>query len=131
MRGRTGTRIRRGAIVGRSKMDAHIDAPVLATQPLAVDQLSSGVMDLGSAAAQELDRVVVEAFGPRALAEEGGRSGSNAEPPVGAVDGRPVFELAQRLGSDCSCVSSRRRLDELEMRPAVKLALLIVRREHC
>jgi hypothetical protein len=84
-------------LVRRSELDAGVDAAVLTTEPLAVQELSASEMGGASAAAEKLDRLLVKAFGVVTLGKECCRPRPHAERPVGAADACPGFELPEGL----------------------------------
>ena len=58
------------AVVGGSKLLARVDAPVLATQPLAVEQLGAGEVDHATGAREPLDRLAVEGLRSSSVAQQ-------------------------------------------------------------
>ena len=57
-------------LVGGSKLLAGVDAPVLATQPLAVHEVCAGEMDGDTSALESFDRLAVQGLGSRAVAQQ-------------------------------------------------------------
>ena len=57
-------------LVGDTKLLARVEPAVLATQPLAVHEVGAGEMNNDAAARQPLDRLAVEGFGGRAVAQQ-------------------------------------------------------------
>ena len=57
-------------LVGGSKVLAGVDAPVLATQPLAVHEVCAGEMDGDTSALESFDRLAVQGLGSLAVAEQ-------------------------------------------------------------
>ena len=72
-------------VVGGAELRARVDPPVLAAQPLAVEQVRAGELRAQPRAAQPLDRLAVQALGALALAQQRARAGPDAERPVGAA----------------------------------------------
>ena len=64
---------------------ACVDAPVLTTQPLAVEQTGAGELAAEARAAEPLDRLAVEPLRGIALAQQRPRARLDAERPVGAA----------------------------------------------
>ena len=58
------------AVVGGSKLLARVDAPVLAAQPFAVEELGAGEVDHATAAREPLDRLAVEGLRSSAVAQQ-------------------------------------------------------------
>ena len=57
-------------LVGGSKLLARVDAPVLATQPFAVQEPGAGEVDHATAAREPLDRLAVEGLRILSLAQQ-------------------------------------------------------------
>ena len=58
-------------VVGEAELLARVQAPILAAQPFAVQQVGAGEMDGDPAAGEPLDGLAVEGFGGRAVAQQG------------------------------------------------------------
>ena len=101
-----------------AELGARVHAAILATQPLAVEQVRAGELGPQPGAAQPLDRLAVQAIGDFAVARQRSRTRQDPEPPVG---GRNRGDLRQRL--ECSdgelCPpDANGGLDQLRARPA-------------
>src|SRR6266446_3865986 len=62
-----------------------VDAPVLAAQPLTIEQMGAPEFPAQASAAKPVDRLPVESLGALALAAQGPRAGLDAERPVAAA----------------------------------------------
>ena len=84
-------------LVRSAQLLARVHAPVLAAQPLAVQEVGAGAVDDDAAPAEPLDRLAVEGVGVLVLAQQRARPGLDAERPVRARDARSLLEPAQRV----------------------------------
>src|SRR5580765_2282075 len=85
-------------VVRRVQVLARVDAPVLSSQPLAVEKMRAGLVGREAAAAEPVDRLAVERVGCRALAEQRARAGLDAERQLGAGRLRPLGQTLERRG---------------------------------
>src|SRR3954471_16229731 len=99
-------------------------APALASQPLAVDQVSAGEGRTYPRAAQTHDRLAIQLLGNVALAEQRARARLDAERPVRAGGPADLLESAQRAGCALGMAAACGRLDELGVHPRRHTQLL-------
>jgi hypothetical protein len=72
-RGALGERLethRREHLVGGAQLLASVQAPALASQPFAVDEMGAGVLHVDAGAAQPVDRLAIQALRILALREQ-------------------------------------------------------------
>jgi len=104
-----------------------VDAPVLAAQPLPVDQVSAGEGHDAPAAAQLVDRLLVEELGFMALADQGPRARLDAPGPRGGAwlggAGKPLDRIRGAPG----VTAARRRLGQLDQAPVGEAEFLRIR----
>src|SRR4051812_3556086 len=105
------------AVVGGAELLARVNAPVLATQPFAVQELGAGVMDHATAALEPLDRLAVERFRIASVAQQRARAGLDAKCPIGAAGPRALAEAIERSGGRGRLVAADAGLDLLGERP--------------
>ena len=96
---------------------AGVDAPVLAAQPLAVEQMGAPEFHAQASAAKPVDRLPVEGLGALALAAQCPRAGLDAERPVAAASPGGRREPIESVGRELGYPATGRRLDELGYRP--------------
>ena len=107
-------------LVREAQLLPGVDAPVLAAQPLAVEQIGAPEFHADAGAAKAVDRLAVEGLGRLALAEQCPRAGLDAKRPVspaGAGGRREPLEGASR---ELGYPAAGRCLDELGYRPVGK-----------
>src|SRR4051794_40934422 len=92
-------------------------APALASQPLAVDQVSAGEGRTYPRAAQTHDRLAIQLLGNVALAEQRARARLDAERPVRAGGAADLVESAHWAGCALGMAAACGRLDELGLHP--------------
>ena len=68
-----------------AQLVAGVEAAALAPQPLAVEQVGPGELHAHAGAPQPLDRLLVEALGGVAVAEQRARAGLDPERPIAAA----------------------------------------------
>jgi hypothetical protein len=56
--------------MGRAQLLARVDAPALAAQPLAVEQMGAGELDADAGTPEARDRLAVEVLGGLVLAQQ-------------------------------------------------------------
>jgi hypothetical protein len=67
------------------QMLAGVQAPVLPTQPLSIQEVGPGQMHSDTGAGQPVDSLSVQGVGGTAVAEQCARAGLDAEGPLGAA----------------------------------------------
>src|SRR4051812_31420285 len=102
-------------------------APALASQPLAVDQVSAGEGRTYPRAAQTHDRLAIQLLGNVALAEQRARARLDAERPVRAGGAADLVESAHWAGCALGMAAACGRLDELGLHPCRHTQLVRVR----
>src|SRR4051794_12268831 len=85
-------------------------------------------MHLDSATAEPLDRLQVEVFGARAVAEEGPRPRLDPERPVGAAQPGSFGEPLKRVAGELRLVASRGGLDQFDQRPREETQVVVLTR---
>src|SRR5262245_10561401 len=108
---------RREHLVRRAQLLARVHPPLLAAQPLAVEQPGAGEVDPAATAREPLDRLAVELLGGVAFAEQRARAGLDAERPVGAARPRAFAQALERRGRRVRRAAAHARLDQLDERP--------------
>ena len=96
---------------------ASVGAPILATQPLPVDELGTSPVRGHAAPAETLDRFEVQVLGVLAVGQECARTRLDSLRPVGSARAGSRHEGIQRSARGLSPAGSGFRLDELEHRP--------------
>ena len=96
---------------------AGIGAPVLAAQPLAVDEMGAGDWQPDAGATQAVERAAVQALGAIDLAEQRAPVGLDAERPVAAASARAVKELLKGAGCLLRDAAPGRSLNQLDRGP--------------
>ena len=91
---------------------AGVEPPVLATEPLAVEQVGPGQLGPQRGAAQPLDRLGVALLGLLAFADQRSRARLQALRPVGTLDGRHGRQPAQRFSGKVRPSGSHGGLDQ-------------------
>src|SRR5436305_1922310 len=110
--GVAGLRDKRGA-----QLRAGVEPPSLPPQPLAIEEVGAGQLDAHTSPPESPDRLLIEALGPVAVAQEGARTRLHPERPVAVARVRGQREQVKRpfRGGTLSGASSR--LHELGDRP--------------
>ena len=75
-------------LVGRAQLLARVDTATLAAQPLAVEQMRTSELGTQPAAAQPLDRLLIQALGGLARAYQGTGTSEDSERRVAASESR-------------------------------------------
>ena len=122
--------MRREHLVRRAQLLARVDAPVLAPQPLAVEQLGAGEVDRDAAAGQPLDRLAVERSASSPSLSSARDRASMPERPVGAARLRALAQALERVGDVRSCRCGG-RLDQLDQRPAEDAEVVVLAAAVC
>ena len=89
---------------------AGVEAAPLAAQPLAVEQVGPRELHAHAGAPQPLDRLLVEAIGGVAVAEQRARAGLDAERPIGAAGPGAEREPLERPFRDAALSGAGGRL---------------------
>jgi len=84
--------------VSGSQFLASVQAPVLAPQPFAVEEMRARELGRKTRAAQSFDRFAVERFSRAAVCQQRSRTGRDPQPPVGAGDGGVLREALEGTG---------------------------------
>ncbi len=101
-RGALGERLdahRREHLVRGAQLLAGVQAPLLAAQPFAVEEMGASELGADPRAGEPLDRLAVEALGGLAVAEQRPRAGLDPQRPVGAAGARRLREPPEGVGS--------------------------------
>src|SRR5690348_15780077 len=101
-----------------------VDAPVLAAQPLPVDEVSAGEGHDAPAAAQLVDRLLVEQLGIMALADQGPRARLDAPGPRGGAWLGDAGKPLDRIGGAPGVTAARRRRGQLDQAPSWRSRVL-------
>ena len=104
-------------LVRETELMPRVDAPVLAAQPFAVQEVSPGEADDDPCGREAFDGLLVQRLGDVAGAEQGARHGLDALSPVGTGGTGHDLESLQAGSSDGGCAAPDGRLDELGQRP--------------
>src|SRR5580693_81479 len=117
---------RRGAdrvedLVRAAELIAGVTPAPLAAQPLAVEQVGAPQFHPQASAAEAVDCLAVEVLGGCAVADQGSRAGLGAKRPVGPAGAGDAGEPLEGAGRALGYRAARRRLDELDERPAREL----------
>ena len=99
---------------GGAQLLAGVDAPALAPQPLAVQQVRAGELDAEAGAAEALERLAVGRLGGFAIAASSARTRASM-PSAQSVGVRsaPLGEPVERGRQACRVAGPRRRLGQL------------------
>src|SRR5204862_4630446 len=116
------------AVIGGAKLLACVDAPVLATQPFAVQEFGAGEVDHATAALEPLDRLAVERLRTFPIGQQGARAGLDAKGPIGAAGLRALAQAIERSGGRGRLVAADACLDQLGERPPVGPDVLVLAR---
>jgi hypothetical protein len=100
-------------LVGGPKLLAGVKAPILATQPLAVEEPGASEVSHATAALEPLDRLAAERLRSSSIAQQGARAGLDPERPIGAArlrarPARGLCVVAQTHGNATSSHNVRR-----------------------
>ena len=104
-------------VVGRAQLLTSIDTAALASQPLAVQQVSAGEVGPQPRATQAFDRLAMERLGCGPLDQECPRPGFEPERPIGVADVRGGDESLVRVVGHVGLPAPDGRLDQLDERP--------------
>ena len=75
-------------VIRSAQLRPRLGPPVLATQPLAVQQVRAGEFDTKAGSAEPIERLTITGLGVLAVAEQGPAAGIDSLPPVGLADAR-------------------------------------------
>jgi len=75
-------------VIRSAQLRPRLVPPVLATQPLAVQQVRAGEFDTKAGSAEPIERLTITGLGVLAVAEQGPAAGIDSLPPVGLADAR-------------------------------------------
>ena len=104
---------RRQHLVGGAQLLARVDAPVLAAQPLAVEQMGAGELHADAGTAEAFDRLAVETVGDVALAEQGADAGLDPQRPLGGRHARAFGQPLECGPDERDVTGPGRRLGQL------------------
>src|SRR3954452_6870740 len=96
-----------------TQLMAGVDAAPLAAQPLAIEQVGPRKLHAHAGARQPLERLLIEALGGLAVAEQRARAGLDPERPVAAAGPGEEREPLERTCSDSALPGAGGRFDEL------------------
>src|SRR6185312_3457762 len=100
-------------VVGGAQVPARVEAPALAAQPLAVQQVGAGQIRAELGPAEPADRLLIEAFGRFALAEQRPAARLDAEGEIVAAGPRRLFKPPERGGRHVGVPGAGSGLDQL------------------
>jgi len=109
--------------VSSAQLLAGVDAAVLPTQPLAVQEPAARELDRRAAAGEPLDRFEVEGF---VLAQQRTAARFDPERPFGAARPRAFAQPGERRGLPWLPVAADGGLDQLDQGPAVRDNVLVL-----
>src|SRR6185437_7281191 len=96
---------------------ARLAGTALATERLAVEQVSAGEVRAGASTPETLDGLTVQALGLRAIAEQRVRTRLEPEHPVGGGGPSLLGQLTIGTGRGILCPTECGSLDELDHSP--------------
>ena len=108
---------RRELLIRGAELRAGVDAAILASQPLAVEQVRACELRAQSGAAQPLDSLSIQALGGLALAHQRAGTGPDAERPVGLRNGGRGSNALVRRARELGVAASRGGLEQLDRGP--------------
>jgi hypothetical protein len=105
---------------------ARVDPPALASQPLAVEQMTAGELSSDAGTAEASDGLAVETLGGVALAEQGADAGFDPQRPLGGCHTRALGQPLERGLEERGITGPGRRLGQLghDERPVPHLIAL-------
>ena len=104
-------------LVGGPQLLASVGAPVLAAQPLAVEQVRAGQFGPERSTAEPVDRLAVEALGGPALAQQRARARLDPQPELGPAGLGDARQPGQRIGGQLRCSRCARPLRSARAAP--------------
>ena len=104
-------------LVGGPQLGARVDAATLPPQPLAVEELCSGELDVDRGAGEPVDGLPVEPLGAAVSAQEGAPARLHPECPVSTADACRRGKGLECRGSCLHVPTARSGLDEFGERP--------------
>ena len=104
--------------VSGSQLLASVQAPVLAPQPFAVEEMRARELGRKTRAAQSFDRFAVRRFSRVAVCQQRSRTDRDPQPPVCAGDGGVIREALEGTGGMFRPAAPACSLDQFGQRPA-------------
>jgi hypothetical protein len=95
-----------------AELHARVHSPLLAAQPLAVEQSRASELGPQAGAAEVIERLLVEALGGLALAHQRAGAGADPHSPVGAGSRRDLRQKLERRGRALGLPASNGRFDQ-------------------
>jgi hypothetical protein len=120
-------------IVGRSNLGPRVDAPVLATQPLAVQEVRPTEVDAHTRSIEALDGLLVTLLSDLSVAQQRMRARLDPERPLAAAGLRHLHEPAMSVDCYLALAASQGCLDKLgqrQVRHVVGVAGSLLRRRQ-
>lgn len=112
-------------VMGKVKLLAGFQAPVRATQPFAVQELSTGEVDGDPGPGEALDRLSVERVGGFAIAQGRTGAGLDSERPLRPGGACSFLQSPQGCRADVRSIAARSRLDQLGQAPAKETQVIM------
>src|SRR4051812_22702413 len=100
-------------LVSDPQLVTGVEAPMPASEPLAVEQMRARELRPKPRAAKSLDRLAVQRLGRVAVCQQRPRTGRDPQPPVGAGDGRVLREAFEGASGMSRRLAPAGRLDQL------------------